>query len=65
MTKALEKRKSIDPKLMELFQIGKLLGYVSTRPGQVGTADGYLLEGRELDFYKKKLVKKKSGQKET
>jgi small subunit ribosomal protein S8e len=30
------------------------------RPGQCGRADGYILEGKELDFYLKKMQKKKS-----
>ena len=31
---------------------------VLLQPGQVGKADGYLLEGKELEFYVKKLEKK-------
>ena len=31
---------------------------ITSRPGQVGKADGYLLEGKELEFYVKKLEKK-------
>jgi len=38
---------------------GKLLAKIASRPGQVGRADGYLLEGAELEFYQKKLEKKK------
>ena len=30
------------------------------RPGQCGRADGYILEGKELEFYVKKMQKKKS-----
>jgi len=37
---------------------GKLLARICSRPGQVGRADGYILEGVELDFYMKKLQKK-------
>jgi small subunit ribosomal protein S8e len=33
---------------------------VSSRPGQTGRVDGYILEGRELEFYQKQLAKKKS-----
>ena len=32
---------------------------VSSRPGQSGRCDGYILEGRELEFYQKKLKSKK------
>lgn len=36
----------------------RLLAKITSRPGQVGRADGYLLEGKELDFYLKKIEKK-------
>ena len=32
---------------------------VSSRPGQSGRADGYILEGKELEFYLRKLKSKK------
>merc|ERR1712071_6167 len=38
---------------------GKVLARISSRPGQVGKADGYILEGKELEFYQRKLDKKK------
>ena len=34
---------------------GRLMARVSSRPGQCGRCDGYLLEGKELDFYMRKL----------
>ena len=37
---------------------GRLYACITSRPGQVGRADGYLLEGKELEFYMKKLEKK-------
>ena len=37
---------------------GRLYACITSRPGQVGKADGYLLEGKELEFYVKKLEKK-------
>lgn len=49
----------IDPKVAEQFNSGRLLACVSSRPGQSGRCDGYILEGRELEFYQKKLEKKK------
>ena len=49
----------IDPILKEEFRAGKILACISSRPGQSGRADGYILEGPELEFYKKKLEKKK------
>lgn len=33
---------------------------IASRPGQVGRADGYILEGKELEFYMKKIKSKKS-----
>ena len=36
----------------------RLLAKITSRPGQVGRADGYLLEGKELEFYMKKIEKK-------
>merc|ERR1712007_155878 len=42
------------------FLQGKVLARISSRPGQCGRADGYILEGDELDFYLKKLKTKKS-----
>mmetsp|Transcript_10496 Transcript_10496/g.15763 ORF Transcript_10496/g.15763 Transcript_10496/m.15763 type:complete len:203 (+) Transcript_10496:57-665(+) len=45
--------------IKEQFSKGRLLACISSRPGQSGRADGYILEGAELDFYAKKLQKKK------
>jgi hypothetical protein len=42
----------------ELMNKGRVYARVSSRPGQSGRADGYLLEGSELEFYSKKLAKK-------
>ena len=33
---------------------------VSSRPGQSGRCDGYILEGKELEFYQRKLRSKKA-----
>lgn len=49
----------MDETLKHEFRTGKLLACISSRPGQSGRVDGYILEGPELDFYKKKLEKKK------
>ena len=43
---------------MEELMKGNVLAIVSSRPGQSGRADGYLLEGKELEFYAKKIEKK-------
>eukprot|EP00405_Crypthecodinium_cohnii_P005217 CAMPEP_0194760100 /NCGR_PEP_ID=MMETSP0323_2-20130528/13058_1 /TAXON_ID=2866 ORGANISM="Crypthecodinium cohnii, Strain Seligo" /NCGR_SAMPLE_ID=MMETSP0323_2 /ASSEMBLY_ACC=CAM_ASM_000346 /LENGTH=204 /DNA_ID=CAMNT_0039681191 /DNA_START=103 /DNA_END=717 /DNA_ORIENTATION=+ len=51
----------IDPTLDDQFQTGRLLACIASRPGQSGRCDGYVLEGEELAFYKKKLEKKKKN----
>jgi len=54
-------KQKLDPALEEQFQSGRLLACIASRPGQSGRADGYVLEGEELTFYKKKLEKKKKA----
>jgi len=49
----------LDPHLEEQFASGRLLAAIASRPGQCGRADGYILEGRELEFYMKKIQRKK------
>lgn len=39
----------IDPLLENQFAAGRLYAAISSRPGQSGRADGYILEGRELE----------------
>ena len=41
------------------FAGGRLLAAIASRPGQCGRADGYILEGRELEFYQRKLLRRK------
>ena len=48
----------IEPKVQEQIMKGQILACISSRPGQSGRADGYILEGRELEFYLRKLEKK-------
>ena len=57
----LQKSVQVDPKVVEQFQTGKVLACVSSRPGQSGRVDGYILEGAELEFYQRKLALKKTG----
>jgi len=54
-----KKTAKVDPLLEEQFQTGRILAAISSRPGQVGRADGYILEGKELEFYIRKLKAKK------
>eukprot|EP00245_Coleochaete_scutata_P000319 TRINITY_DN1038_c0_g2_i1.p1 TRINITY_DN1038_c0_g2~~TRINITY_DN1038_c0_g2_i1.p1 ORF type:complete len:215 (+),score=66.27 TRINITY_DN1038_c0_g2_i1:66-710(+) len=62
VTRKLAKRNEghkLDPHLEDQFAGGRLLASISSRPGQSGRADGYILEGRELEFYMKKIQRKK------
>ncbi|CAN4113765.1 unnamed protein product [Withania somnifera] len=54
-----QKDRELDSHLEEQFGSGRLYACISSRPGQCGRADGYILEGKELEFYMKKLQKKK------
>jgi small subunit ribosomal protein S8e len=45
--------------LFEQINSGKILARICSRPGQSGRSDGYILEGAELEFYIKKIHKKK------
>lgn len=54
-----QQTRKLEPALEAAFKTGRLLARVSSRPGQVGRADGYILEGEELAFYSRKLAEKK------
>ena len=56
---AAQKDRVIDTKVADQFNSGRLLAAISSRPGQSGRVDGYILEGKELEFYLKKLERKK------
>ena len=50
--RVLEERKKdakLDPLLEAQFKAGRLLAILTSRPGQSGRSDGYILEGKELD----------------
>jgi len=55
------KERTIDQNVEEQFSQGRLFACISSRPGQSGRADGYILEGKELEFYLKKLEKRTKG----
>lgn len=62
VTAVLKKRQAtrfIDPLVLEQFTAGRLYAVIASRPGQSGRADGYILEGKELEFYAKKMERKK------
>ena len=56
-----QKTRTLDPALDDSFSSGRLYACLSSRPGQSGRADGYILEGKELDFYAKALKKRKGA----
>jgi len=49
----------LDQHLKDQFGAGRLYACVAGRPGQSGRCDGYILEGKELEFYTRKIQKKK------
>jgi small subunit ribosomal protein S8e len=57
--KARQPHAKIEQALADQFNTGRLYAVISSRPGQCGRADGYILEGKELDFYLKKIRSKK------
>ena len=52
-------RRALDANVAVQMTTGRLMAVISSRPGQTGRADGYILEGKELEFYMKKSSKKK------
>ena len=51
----------VEAALEDQFASGRVLASISSRPGQCGRADGYILEGKELEFYLKKIKSKKGN----
>lgn len=47
----------VEPALEKQFEAGRLYAVVSSRPGQSGRVDGYILEGEELAFYQRAIRK--------
>ena len=54
-----QKDRFIDQKVADQFAQQRLLACIGSRPGQSGRADGYILEGKELEFYAKKIDSRK------
>merc|ERR1719481_1129882 len=54
-----QKTGEVDKALVDQFQTGRVLAAISSRPGQCGRSDGYILEGKELEFYLRKIKSKK------
>ncbi|GMG19753.1 unnamed protein product [Ambrosiozyma monospora] len=62
LTRKLASRASdakIEQAVSAQFGSGKLYAAISSRPGQSGRCDGYILEGEELAFYLRRLTAKK------
>jgi small subunit ribosomal protein S8e len=57
LQKYIERRKTgkVEPKLEEYFVSGRLYARLASSPGKCGRADGYILEGKELEFYLKRM----------
>lgn len=53
----LKKAGKVEPALERQFEAGRLYAVVSSRPGQSGRVDGYILEGDELAFYQRAIRK--------
>lgn len=49
----------VDSHLEDQFSAGRLYAVITSRPGQSGRCDGYILEGKELDFYLRKIRSRK------
>merc|ERR1712107_282813 len=54
-----QKSGEVEKPLLDQFQTGRVLSAISSRPGQCGRSDGYILEGKELEFYLRKIKSKK------
>lgn len=51
-------RGHLNERLVAQLHKGTLFACITSRPGQSGRCDGYVLEGKELEFYQKKMHKK-------
>ncbi len=51
----------VDPLVDDQFSTGRLFAIITSRPGQSGRCDGYILEGKELEFYHKKIKSHKKN----
>jgi len=56
-------KRELEKALEEQLAAGRLYAAISSRPGQCGRCDGYILEGKELEFYARKLNKKAAAKK--
>merc|ERR1712112_125337 len=54
-----QKDAKVEQGLTDQFMTGRVLASISSRPGQCGRSVGYVLEGKELEFYLRKIKAKK------
>merc|ERR1712050_827349 len=54
-----QKTAAVETALEDQFTAGRVMAAISSRPGQCGRADGYILEGKELEFYLRKIKARK------
>jgi len=47
----------VEAALERQFEAGRVYAVISSRPGQSGRCDGYILEGDELAFYQRQIRK--------
>jgi small subunit ribosomal protein S8e len=52
-----QKTGKVEQAVEKQFEAGRLYAVISSRPGQSGRADGYVLEGEELAFYQRAVKK--------
>lgn len=50
----------LEGELVHQFVAGRVLARLTSRPGQSGRADGCILEGKELEFYLRKIRSRKA-----
>jgi small subunit ribosomal protein S8e len=56
--KARQATRTLETALDSMMSSGRLLAKITSRPGQTGRCDGYILEANELAFYQKMMAKK-------
>ncbi|WAR17384.1 RS8-like protein [Mya arenaria] len=54
-----QKTKAVEQAMEDQFATGRVLAKIASRPGCTGRCDGYILEGKELEFYMRKIKTKK------
>merc|ERR1712232_1496634 len=55
--KSRQKNRTLESAIDHQFASGRLLAKITSRPGQTGRCDGYILEGKELTFYQKMMAR--------